>query len=63
MSVFRMPERQQFYSYEQHPSAGYQFAPEKAKGLLSYMLSNPDNWDYSLGGLAHFSGHGIGQYR
>ena len=23
----------------------------KAKGLLSYMLSLPDNWDYSLNGL------------
>lgn len=24
----------------------------KAKGLLSYMLSLPDDWDYSIGGLA-----------
>ena len=27
----------------------------KAKGLLSFMLSLPDNWDYSLNGLVAVS--------
>lgn len=30
----------------------------KAKGLLSLMLSLPDNWDYTLAGLAHISVEG-----
>ena len=31
----------------------------KAKGLLSYMLSLPEDWDYSLNGLASVSKEGI----
>lgn len=31
----------------------------KAKGMLSFMLSLPDNWDYSLNGLCSVSKEGI----
>ena len=31
----------------------------KAKGLLSFMLSLPDDWDYTVRGLAYFSNDGI----
>lgn len=35
----------------------------KAKGLLSVMLSLPDEWDYTLKGLAHISKEGIDAIR
>lgn len=31
----------------------------KAKGLLSFMLSLPEDWDYTIRGLAHFSSDGV----
>ena len=31
----------------------------KAKGMLSFMLSLPDDWDYSLNGLCSVSKEGI----
>ena len=31
----------------------------KAKGLLSLMLSLPDNWDYTTKGLAHICKDGV----
>ncbi|MGN1268359.1 MAG: helix-turn-helix domain-containing protein [Candidatus Aphodocola sp.] len=31
----------------------------KAKGLLSFMLSLPDNWDYSINGLVSISKEGV----
>lgn len=31
----------------------------KAKGLLSTMLSLPDDWDYTIEGLSHLSGDGV----
>ena len=30
----------------------------KAKGLLSYMLTCTDNWDFNVEGLSHFSSDG-----
>ena len=35
----------------------------KAKGLLSVMLSLPDDWDYTLAGLAHISKEGVDAIR
>lgn len=35
----------------------------RAKGLLSIMLSLPDNWNYNLKGLATLSKEGIGAVR
>ncbi len=31
----------------------------KAKGLLSFMLSLPDDWDYSINGLVAISKEGV----
>lgn len=31
----------------------------KAKGLLSFILSLPEDWDYTIRGLAHFSSDGV----
>ena len=35
------------------------FSDRKAKGLLTFMLSVPDDWDYSLYGLSTLSSDGI----
>ena len=35
----------------------------KAKGLLSEMLSLPDNWDFTLKGLAHINKESIDAIR
>jgi len=35
----------------------------KAKGMLSFMLSLPDDWDYSLNGLCSVSKEGITSIR
>lgn len=37
--------------------------PLKAKGLLSQMLSLPENWDYTLAGLSHISKESIDAIR
>ncbi|NBJ90921.1 DUF6017 domain-containing protein [Acutalibacter sp. 1XD8-36] len=35
----------------------------KAKGLLSQMLALPDDWDYSVAGLAYINREGVGAIR
>ena len=35
----------------------------KAKGLLSFMLSLPENWDYSINGLVAVSKEGKKAYK
>lgn len=35
----------------------------KAKGLLSIVLSLPDNWDYTIAGLLHFAKDGRDSFR
>ncbi len=35
----------------------------KAKGLLSQMLALPDDWDYSIAGLAYINREGVGGIR
>lgn len=62
MSVFRVPKRSNFTVMSNVHLRDASLSL-KAKGLLSYMLSNPDNWDYSLRGLAHFSSDGIDSIR
>ena len=54
MSVFRL-EKNRNYTV----MSNYHFKDKtislKAKGLLSQMLSLPENWDYTLKGLAHIN--------
>ncbi len=52
MAVFRV-ERTNNYTVMSNHHLRDKNLSLKAKGLLSLMLSLPDNWDYTLSGLAH----------
>lgn len=54
MSVFRV-ERTQDYTVMSNHHLRNKALSLKAKGLLSLMLSLPEDWDYTLQGLAHIS--------
>ena len=62
MAVFRV-DRNKNYTH----MANYHFRDKalswKAKGILSTMLSLPDDWDYSLAGLATISNDGMSATR
>ena len=52
MAIVRVPKVNNYTIMSNH----HLIDPElsfKAKGLMSYMLSRPDNWDFSIEGLAH----------
>lgn len=51
MPVFRVPKRNNYTVMSNFHLRDPNLSL-KAKGLLSYMLSNPDDWDYSIRGLA-----------
>lgn len=50
MSVFRIEKTKDFTVMSNYHLQDKKLSL-KAKGLLSYMLSLPDDWDYSLRGL------------
>lgn len=54
MSIFRV-ERTHDYTVMSNHHLKNRALSLKAKGLLSLMLSLPDDWDYTLQGLAHIS--------
>ena len=54
MAVFRV-ERTQNYTVMSNYHLRDKTISFKAKGLLSMMLSLPENWDYTLAGLARIS--------
>ena len=54
MSVFRV-ERTNDYTVMSNHHLKNKNLSLMAKGLLSQMLSLPDEWDYSLKGLAHIN--------
>lgn len=54
MSVFRV-ERTQGYTVMSNYHLRDKSLSLKAKGLLSQMLSLPDNWDYTLAGLSYIN--------
>lgn len=58
MSVFRV-EKNKNYTVMANYHLRDKELSFKAKGLLSYMLSLPEDWDYSLNGLASVSKEGI----
>lgn len=58
MSVFRV-EKNNNYTVMANYHLRDKKLSFKAKGLLSYMLSLPEDWDYSLNGLASVSKEGI----
>lgn len=52
MAIVRVPKVNNYTIMSNH----HLIDPElsfKAKGLMSYMLSRPDNWDFSIEGLSH----------
>lgn len=62
MAVFRIEKNKNYTNM-----SNYHFYDRslswKAKGILSNMLSLPDNWDYSLSGLATLSSDGMSATR
>ena len=52
MAVFRVEKTKDFTVMSNHHLRNVSLSL-KAKGLLSLMLSLPDNWDYTTKGLAH----------
>lgn len=57
MSVFRINKTQNYTVMSNHHFKEKKMSL-KAKGLLSLMLSLPDDWDYSISGLASLSKDG-----
>lgn len=51
MAVFRVEKNKNYITISNYHLRDINLSL-KAKGLLSLMLSLPDNWDYSIGGLA-----------
>ena len=62
MSIFRVDKTQNYTVMSNHHMRNKKLSL-KAKGLLSYMLSNPDDWNYTLAGLANQSRDGIDSVR
>ena len=62
MAVFRV-ERTRDYTVMSNHHLKNRLLSLKAKGLLSMMLSLPDEWDYTLRGLAAISKEGIDAIR
>lgn len=54
MAVFRL-ERTRDYTVMSNHHLRDKRLSLKAKGLLSQMLSLPDDWDYTLSGLAYIN--------
>ncbi|WP_283128153.1 hypothetical protein [Allofournierella massiliensis] len=62
MPVFRVPKRNN-YTVMSNVHLRDPNLSLKAKGPLSYMLSNPDDWDYSIRGLASQNRDGLDSVR
>ena len=54
MAVFRVEKTKDFTVMSNHHLRNAKLSL-KAKGLLSQMLSLPEDWDYTLSGLAHIN--------
>ena len=62
MAVFRVEKTRDYTIMANHHLKNRNLSL-KAKGLLSVMLSLPEDWDYTLKGLAHISKEGIDAIR
>lgn len=58
MAVFRVDKTRDYTVMANHHLRNKELSL-KAKGLLSLMLSLPDNWDYTTKGLAHICKDGV----
>ena len=62
MSVFRIEKNKDYTVISNHHLRDKNLS-YKAKGLLSFMLSLPDDWDYSINGLVSISKENIKSIR
>ena len=62
MSVFRVEKNQNYTVMSNHHLRNADLSL-KAKGLLSQMLSLPEEWDYTLKGLSKINREGIDAIR
>ena len=62
MAVFRV-ERNKGYTVMSNHHLRNKELTLKAKGLLSQMLSLPENWDYTLAGLSHINRESVDAIR
>ena len=58
MAVFRIEKTRDYTVMSNHHLRNTDLSL-KAKGLLSLMLSLPEDWDYTMKGLAHICKDGI----
>ena len=58
MAVFRVERTKDFTIMSNHHLRNRNLSL-KAKGMLSLMLSLPDDWDYTMAGLAHICRDGL----
>ena len=58
MAVFRVEKTKDFTVMSNHHLRNTELSL-KAKGLLSLMLSLPEDWDYTTKGLAHICRDGV----
>lgn len=62
MAVFRVQKTKDFTVMSNHHLKNKDLSL-RAKGLLSVMLSLPEEWDYTLKGLAYISKEGLDAVR
>ena len=62
MAVFRVEKNKRYTVMSNHHLRNKELTL-KAKGLLSQMLSLPENWDYTLAGLSHINKESIDAIR
>ncbi|WP_314024798.1 DUF6017 domain-containing protein [Filifactor alocis] len=62
MAVFRVEKNKGYTVMSNHHLRNKELTL-KAKGLLSQMLSLPENWDYTLAGLSHINKESINAIR
>jgi len=62
MAVFRVEKTRDYTVMSNHHLRDKDLSL-KAKGMLSLMLSLPENWDYTLAGLAYICKDGIASIR
>ena len=62
MAVFRVEKNKGYTVMSNHHLRNKELTL-KAKGLLSQMLSLPENWDYTLTGLSHINKESIDAIR
>ena len=62
MAVFRIEKTRDYTVMANHHLKNRELTL-KAKGLMSVLLSLPDDWDYTLAGLARISREGVDAIR